>query len=84
MTYCPSTRLVAPGPVSPQDAFAIMRLCPFETVAKKLSSFWSLCSRGDFEIYESTLGTSRSSARRVRITLYRCHAANRSSGMEVF
>ena len=45
---------VAPGAnLSPQDAFAIMHLCPFETVAKeKLSRFCSLFSKEDFEIYE--------------------------------
>jgi len=44
----------APGAnLDPQDAYAIMHLCPFETVAKgKLSRFCSLFSEEDFEIYE--------------------------------
>ena len=44
----------APGAnLEPQDAHAIMHLCPFETVAKgKLSPFCSLFSEEDFEIYE--------------------------------
>ena len=51
-----ATRLnsAAPGAnLDPQDAYAIMHLCPFETVAKKkLSPFCSLFSKEDFEIYE--------------------------------
>ena len=45
---------VAPGAnLDPQDAYAIMHLCPFETVAKeKLSRFCSLFSEEDFDIYE--------------------------------
>ena len=44
----------APGAnLNPQDAYAIMHLCPFETVAKgELSPFCSLFSKEDFEIYE--------------------------------
>ena len=44
----------APGAnLSPQDAYAIMHLCPFETIAKeKISPFCSLFSKEDFKIYE--------------------------------
>lgn len=36
-----------------QDAYAIMHLCPFDTVAKEaVSPFCSLFSEEDFEIYE--------------------------------
>ena len=44
----------APGAnLDPQDVYAIMHLCPFETVAKeKISPFCSLFSEEDFEIYE--------------------------------
>jgi hypothetical protein len=44
----------APGAnLNPQDAYAIMQLCPFETVAKeKISPFCFLFSRDDFKIYE--------------------------------
>ena len=46
--------LAAPGAnLSSQDAFAIMHLCPFETVAKeKISPFCYLFSKKDFKIYE--------------------------------
>ena len=51
-----ATRLnsAAPGAnLNPQDAYAIMHLCPFETVAKeKPSPFCSLFSEEEFEIYE--------------------------------
>jgi len=52
----------APGAnLDPQDAYAIMHLCPFETVAKeKLSPFCPLFSGKDFQIYEY-VGTSRNS-----------------------
>ena len=45
---------VAPGAnLDPQDVYAIMHLCPFETVAKEaLSPFCSMFSRGDFQVYE--------------------------------
>jgi len=44
----------APGAkLDPQDVYAIMHLCPFETVAKeRLSPFCFLFSKKDFEIYE--------------------------------
>ena len=44
----------APGAnLDPQDVYALIHLCPFETVAKeKLSPFCSLFSEDDFEIYE--------------------------------
>ena len=44
----------APGAnLDPQDAHAIMHLCPFETVVKeKTSPFCSLFSKQDFKIYE--------------------------------
>lgn len=44
----------APGAnLDPQDAYAVMHLCPFETVAKeKLSPFCFLFPTEDFEIYE--------------------------------
>lgn len=44
----------APGAnLDPQDAYAIMHLCPFETIVKeKTSSFCSLFSKEDFKIYE--------------------------------
>ena len=44
----------APGAnLDPQDAYAIMHLCPFETVVKeKTSPFCSLFSKQDFKIYE--------------------------------
>ena len=44
----------APGAnLDPQDAYAIMHLCPFETVVKeKISPFCFLFSKEDFEIYE--------------------------------
>ncbi|KAF9778341.1 phytase [Thelephora terrestris] len=45
---------VAPGAnLVPQDVYAIMHLCPFETVAKEeLSPFCSVFSRSDFKLYE--------------------------------
>ena len=45
---------VAPGAnLGPRDVYAIMHLCPFETVAKEtLSPFCSMFSEEDFEIYE--------------------------------
>jgi hypothetical protein len=44
----------APGVnLTAQDAYAIMHLCPFDTVAKEvISPFCSLFSEEDFEIYE--------------------------------
>lgn len=44
----------APGVnLTAQDAYAIMHLCPFDTVAKEVvSPFCGLFSREDFEIYE--------------------------------
>lgn len=44
----------APGAnLTAQDAYAIMHLCPFETVAREaVSPFCSLFSEDDFEIYE--------------------------------
>jgi len=44
----------APGAnLTAQDAYAIMHLCPFDTVAKEaVSPFCSLFSKEDFEIYE--------------------------------
>jgi len=44
----------APGAdLDPQDAYAIMHLCPFETVAKeKISPFCLLFSKNDFKMYE--------------------------------
>ena len=43
----------APGAnLNPQDAYAIMQLCPFETVAEKISPFCFLFSKQDFKIYE--------------------------------
>ena len=51
-----ATRLnsAAPGAnLDPQDAYAIMHLCPFETVAKeKLSPFCPLFSKEDLKVYE--------------------------------
>jgi len=45
---------VAPGAnLDPRDVYAIMHLCPFDTLAKeKHSPFCSLFSKEDFEIYE--------------------------------
>ena len=45
---------VAPGAnLDPQDVYAIMHLCPFETIAKEaLSPFCSMFSREDFQVYE--------------------------------
>ena len=44
----------APGAnLTAQDAYTIMRLCPFDTVAKEvISPFCSLFSEDEFEIYE--------------------------------
>ena len=44
----------APGAnLDPQDAYSIMHLCPFETIAKeKISPFCFLFSEQDFKIYE--------------------------------
>ena len=44
----------APGAnLTAQDGYAIMHLCPFDTVAKEaVSAFCGLFSEEDFEIYE--------------------------------
>jgi len=44
----------APGAnLTAQDAYAIMHLCPFDTVAREaISPFCGLFSKEDFEIYE--------------------------------
>ena len=44
----------APGAnLTAQDAYAIMHLCPFDTVAKEaISPFCGLFSEEDFEVYE--------------------------------
>lgn len=51
-----ATRLnsAAPGAnLTAQDAYAIMHLCPFDTIAKEaISPFCHLFSEEDFEIYE--------------------------------
>lgn len=51
-----ATRLSSGAPgvnLTAQDAYAIMHLCPFDTVAKEaISPFCSLFSEEDFEIYE--------------------------------
>jgi len=45
---------IAPGAsLNPRDVYAIMHLCPFDTIVKeRLSPFCSLFSEEDFEIYE--------------------------------
>jgi len=51
-----ATRLNSGAPgvnLTAQDAYAIMHLCPFDTVAKEaISPFCDLFSEGDFEVYE--------------------------------
>ena len=51
-----ATRLnsVAPGAnLDPQDVYAIMHLCPFETIAKEaLGPFCFVFSREYFQVYE--------------------------------
>ena len=56
-----AARLNSVAPGANLNPTASMHLCPFETaVTEKLSSFYSMFSEEDFEIYEYA-GTSRNS-----------------------